>query len=82
MSSVPDEDENSGSTKRASVLGGGALAPTGRRPQNRLGAILANLSGRAIFQWVTSAVITFLESPISHHVHGTVADKSDRNGAH
>ncbi len=23
-----------------------------------------------------------LESPISHHVHGTVADKSDRNGAH
>ncbi len=24
--------------------------------------------------WVTSAVITFLESPISHHVHVTVTD--------
>ena len=30
------------STKRVSVLGGGALAPTGRRPENRLGAIRAN----------------------------------------
>ncbi len=32
--------------------------------------------------WVTSAVITLLESPISHHVHGTVTDNSDRNAAY
>ena len=35
------------STKRDSVLGGGAKATTGRRPKNRLGAILANPVGRA-----------------------------------
>ena len=35
------------SSKRASVLGGGAIAPTGRRPENRLGAIKANPLGSA-----------------------------------
>ena len=47
FSCVLDDDENCCSTKRESVLGAGATAPAGRRPENRPEAIRANLSGRA-----------------------------------
>ena len=52
FSCVLDDDENCCSTKRESVLGAGATAPAGRRPENRPEAIRANEKVRPVFQFV------------------------------